>query len=268
MRDLGGALCSHGDQAPPQAAAEVVQSHLLAIQADLNCVSDLVASISALLRKKAGPEADSSKNEEVEEVTDSEGEEEREVLMQQEGRGLDEEEESEEEVFEGYTHEEDVGGGRGKGEESAEDAVAAKEVPVHVLTELKSVLTVRNYEREQRRMRRHDKLQETATQQPAATSHDHSETSCDQQQQQVPCKDASHDQHLTDIPDIQPPPKNDHTPKLPPPQDDHTPEEPSPPPLALTPPPPASSHTLLLLPEMAAAIRGRKNKTPEESFSS
>lgn len=71
------------------------------------------------------------------------------------GRGLPSEGSdcSEEEVFEGYVDEDSIRGGRGQWEEPTD--VVTHEVPAHVLTELKSVLTVRNHERERKRMHRH-----------------------------------------------------------------------------------------------------------------
>lgn len=58
---------------------------------------------------------------------------------------------SEEEVFEGYVDEETIGGDVWE-EESRGDG--ARQVPAHLLTELKSVLTIRNHERERKKMHR------------------------------------------------------------------------------------------------------------------
>lgn len=58
---------------------------------------------------------------------------------------------SEEEVFEGYVVEDTITGGHGMWEEPTDDA---HEVPAHVLTELKNVLTIRKHEREMKKMRR------------------------------------------------------------------------------------------------------------------
>ena len=60
---------------------------------------------------------------------------------------------SEEEVFEGYVDEESTRGGCDQWEEPVDSTT--REVPVHVLTELKNVLAVRKYERNRKRMDRH-----------------------------------------------------------------------------------------------------------------
>lgn len=91
---------------------------------------------------------------------------------------------SEEQVFEGYVCEDDLNDGRGQWE-GLEDAEVGGEVPVHVLTELKNVLTVRNHERERKKRIRHSNAEVSCDQPPE--SHDQKGVELE-----VP---VSHDQH-------------------------------------------------------------------------
>lgn len=122
-----------------------------------------------------------------------------EVDCESEGSHDPEDSFSEEEVFEGYVHEDDLKSGSGQWEELQEEGVAkakSQEVPLHVLRELKNVLTVRNSERDKRRMHRHghrrSKNKQEVSHQVALQSHDLQSTSPIGQSQEL----VSHDHPL------------------------------------------------------------------------
>lgn len=151
------------------------------------------------------------------------------------------EESSEEEVFEGYVDDDDLVGGRGRWEELEEEGeVGRKEVPLYVLRELKDVLTVRNSERDKRRMRRRgDRAGKRSLDQQR-------DVSCDNSLQSRDMPVLSHDMPMQSH-DRQP---AIHTPSgLPLPQID------------------ISANTSPLSSELAAAIRNRRVDQNEDIFS-
>lgn len=189
-----------------------------------------------------------------------------------EREGPDQEEDSccsEEDVYEGYVQESDLKGGRSHWEELEDEGVAkaeSREVPLHVLRELKNVLTVRNSERDRRRVQRHGN---TLSHDAALQSHDHQSTTATPSLSHAALQ--SHDPQSTRA---SPSLSHDHQSRQ---QEvshdaahscDPTPSDPNSPPLGL----PLDDHTpphnpAALSIEMAAAIKNRKLKNIEDVFS-
>jgi hypothetical protein len=195
---------------------------------------------------------------------------------------------SEEEIFEGYVDEESTRGGCGEWEEPADNA--SREVPVHVLTELKNVLAVRKHERERKRMHHHGNhggagsisrdTEEMCDNKAAIVSHDPPKESCDPPKESCdlpyePCSgkrntalDSTASERSSEPgKPLSPPelilPSVDCSSLAEP--DDHShllPDK-----LLSTNEPDKVPLSLSLPAEMAAAIRGRKSRNSEDIFS-
>lgn len=158
VRDLGLSL-SNPDRVLSQ---QELEGQLLIVQASVRGVADDVDTALGYLRRDEHSSSDTSSfhgnnfeclniaeynqtGSEVKLVADSAHEE-----VEASGSECS----SEEEVFEGYA-EESTGNGCGKWEGPTHMSSDSEEVPMHVLKELKTVLTIRNHEREERRAFRH-----------------------------------------------------------------------------------------------------------------
>lgn len=167
---------------------------------------------------------------------------------------------SEEEVFEGYVDEDSIGGGHDQWEEPTDGV--AREVPAHVLTELKSVLTVRNHERERKRISRHGHQRGV---EPASCDPPSKGGSDDTSHDQDPTTPGDYGQKGVEPMSRDPPMESCDNGEDPIPLALDTPDAPK---LELDHPLPSIGHSpISLSAEMAAAIKGRKFRNTEDIFS-